>query len=247
MGRMLESLRKLQGIETRLQQVRSRLRTRQNAVRVQQKRIDALQEEIDALGEQKMNRRKLADEKDLDLKQKEEEVTRLRAVLNAAKSNKEYAAILTQINTLKADSAKIEEESLKTMEEVDALTARQGELDKALETERGRLEEVKASTGEEIAKLDGMREQLEAQRAEATSQIAPEALKVFERIAGSHDGEAMAEVQAMGKKPPYSYVCGGCYMSLNAEHANALHTRDEIRQCDNCGRILYLPDESTVA
>jgi predicted nucleic acid-binding Zn-ribbon protein len=29
-------------------------------------------------------------------------------------------------------------------------------------------------------------------------------------------------------------------MSLNAEHANALATRDEIRTCDNCGRILYL-------
>jgi predicted nucleic acid-binding Zn-ribbon protein len=29
-------------------------------------------------------------------------------------------------------------------------------------------------------------------------------------------------------------------MTLNAEHANALRVRDEIRKCDNCGRILYL-------
>jgi len=35
-------------------------------------------------------------------------------------------------------------------------------------------------------------------------------------------------------------VCGGCYMSLNAEHANVLRTRDEIRTCDNCKRILYM-------
>ena len=32
-------------------------------------------------------------------------------------------------------------------------------------------------------------------------------------------------------------------MSLNAEHANALSSRDEIRNCDNCGRILYLVEQ----
>jgi predicted nucleic acid-binding Zn-ribbon protein len=53
----------------------------------------------------------------------------------------------------------------------------------------------------------------------------------------------MAKIEFHGKKPPYEYVCGGCYMSLTAEHANALRTRDELRFCDNCGRILYLEEE----
>ncbi len=35
-------------------------------------------------------------------------------------------------------------------------------------------------------------------------------------------------------------------MSLNAEHANALRTRDEIRTCDICGRILYLANDAEV-
>ena len=36
-------------------------------------------------------------------------------------------------------------------------------------------------------------------------------------------------------------------MSLNAEHANALRVRDEIRTCDNCKRILYLEPEAEKA
>jgi predicted nucleic acid-binding Zn-ribbon protein len=54
----------------------------------------------------------------------------------------------------------------------------------------------------------------------------------------------MAAIEIHGKRPPHDYVCGGCYMSLNAEHVNALRTRDEIRTCDNCGRILYLEAEA---
>ena len=50
----------------------------------------------------------------------------------------------------------------------------------------------------------------------------------------------MAPIEIEGTKPPHSYVCGGCFMSLNAEHANALRSRDEVRTCDSCGRILYL-------
>jgi predicted nucleic acid-binding Zn-ribbon protein len=70
--------------------------------------------------------------------------------------------------------------------------------------------------------------------------VPQEALAVFERIAESYDGEGMAVVEVQGKKPPHEYICGGCYMSLSAEHANALKVRDEIRTCDNCGRILYM-------
>ncbi len=36
--------------------------------------------------------------------------------------------------------------------------------------------------------------------------------------------------------------CGSCYMGLNVEHLNALRSRDTIRRCDSCNRILYLPE-----
>jgi predicted nucleic acid-binding Zn-ribbon protein len=54
----------------------------------------------------------------------------------------------------------------------------------------------------------------------------------------------MAPIEIHGSKPPYKYVCGGCFMSLSPEHANSLRTRDQIRTCGNCGRILYLETKS---
>jgi hypothetical protein len=247
MGSLLSALLNLQSIERQLAQVRTRLRARLNAVNAQQKRIDTRQEELESLNQQLQDSRKAADEHELTLRSKQEEVTKYRTALNAAKSNKEYAAILTQINTLKADNAKLEEEILKLMQQVDAAKEQAQAAQQGIKEEQEKLEGVQASSQEEIDKLNAMVEDLEAKRKEATEGIDAKALQSFERIADTYQGEAMAPVEAQGKKPPYTYVCGGCFMALNPEHANALRVRDEIRHCDNCGRILYLEEQGQQA
>lgn len=39
-------------------------------------------------------------------------------------------------------------------------------------------------------------------------------------------------------------VCGGCHMMLALGNLNSLHRGDELRHCGNCGRYLYLPEDS---
>jgi hypothetical protein len=247
MAALLTDLLKLQNIERKLSQVRSRLRTRQASVNAQQRKIDDLQSQVDAIEQQCLERRKQADSFEVTLKQSDEKVSKLRTDLHAAKSNKEYSALLTQINTLKADNAKIEDQTLKIMQEIEALKGQVSEVQGSMEGEQKRLEDVKSNSEEEIRRLSKMKEDLEAQREEAARSIDSESLAVFDRIAESYEGEAMAPIEVHGKKPPYSYVCGGCYMGLTPEHANALGVREEIRTCDNCGRILYLESHAKSA
>jgi predicted nucleic acid-binding Zn-ribbon protein len=237
---MLEALLHLQSIERQLAHVRGKLKTRKNAVAAQERRIDQIKTEFNALHDKAVDRRKDADRLELDLRTKEEQVTKLRTALNLAKTNKEYAAILTQINTYKADNAKVEEQVLKIMTDVDAVKAQSDKIAVQVEAEEKRLAEIGQASGAEITKLTAMFDELTKQRETAAAAVPEEALNTFERIAERNDGDAMAVIEVHGRKPPYDYVCGGCYMSLNAEHANALRTRDEIRNCDNCGRILYL-------
>ena len=121
MGRLLGALLHLQSIERQLAQLRGRLRSRTNAVSAYERRIEQLRTDYEALHTKSMQRRADADRLDLDLKEKEERVSKFRLALNNAKTNREYAAILTQINTTKADNAKTEEEALKVMQEADAV------------------------------------------------------------------------------------------------------------------------------
>ena len=246
MGQMLDGLLKLQSIERDLSQVRRRLKSRQSAVDLQQRRIDQHQQQWEALHEKTNTRHKDADRYELDLRQSEDHVAKLRSALNTAKTNKEYAAILTQINTLKADNAKLEESTLRIIQDMDAVRIEADKVKQQIEAEKKHLDEIMQTNSAEIEKLTGMLAELKAKRDKAAEGLATDNLAVFQRVADRYDGEAMAPVQVEGKKPPYDYICGGCYMSLSAEHANALRVRDEIRTCNNCGRILYMePNQPT--
>ncbi len=244
MGKLLSALLHLQSIERQVADIKSRLRIRQNAVSGQQRKIDELRSDFDSLKEQSFQKRKQSDQLDLDLKSRDVKVSELRTVLNTAKTNKEYAAILTQINTLKADNAKYEEEALQVIQDIDTLKAEYDEMQAVIEVEQVRLEETTKTNADEIERLDGILNELSAKRDEAAKLVPADELVRFERIGASSHGDAMAPVEVHGVKEPFSYVCGGCYMGLNAENANALHTRDEIRTCDSCGRILYLTESA---
>jgi len=243
MGKMLDALLALQAVERQLTQVKRRMQTRKGAVAAQERKIDQLQNDYEALHQRSMAKRARSDELALELKQREEHVAKLRLDLNSAKTNKEYAAILTQINTFKADNSKFEEEALKVMQVADSIQADAEKVRQEIEAERQRLEEIRAKNEEELARLNSMLDELVKKRTEAAGAVPKDALAVFERIAHNYEGEAMAPIEVHGKKPPHTYVCGGCFMGLNAEHANALRVRDEIRTCDNCGRILYLESQ----
>ncbi|MCL2700627.1 MAG: C4-type zinc ribbon domain-containing protein [Phycisphaerae bacterium] len=237
---MLTALLQLQAIERQLTHVRGRLKTRRGAVNAQEKRIEQLTADHQGLLDKALACRKDADRRELDLKEREAQSQKLRTSLNTTKTNKEYAAILTQINTLKADNAKIEEEVLKMMADVDAVKAQAGKVQETIAAETQRLSVLQTASQAEIDKLNAMLADLTAKRADAAANVPREPLAVFDRIVEANDGEAMAVIEVQGRRPPFEYTCGGCYMSLNAEHANALRTRDELRTCNNCGRILYM-------
>ncbi len=243
MGPVLASLYKLQGIEHDLAHVRRRLRSKQNAVRLVQKKIDDLLAEQKALTEQAKVQQIETDSFELERASREEEITRLRAALNVAKTNKEYAAILTQINSYKADNSKLEEQILKIMENADGSNGQLEKIDAQVGAEQRRLDAATTANAGEVDKLNALLNDLQAKRDDAAGGVTPEMLVAFDRIACNRDGEGMAPIEVVDAKRN-EYICGGCYMGLSVEHYSALLSKDEVRFCDSCGRILYIAEEA---
>ncbi len=246
MGQMLEALRNLQTIEHEIAEVRRRLRSKSAAVAAQQGRIDDFRQQQQALHDEYLQRQKQAGGVELELKSREEGVNKLRQSLNTARTNKEYATFLTQINTIKADGSKLEDQALKIMQDADRISGEADQAGQQVADAEAVLEQVKQTSSGEVAALEGRLAELEQKRQAAAVAVPAETLSIFDRIAATRDGDVMARIEVVGDKPPYEYICGGCNMSINAEHANALRTRDELRSCDCCGRILYLDDDTTV-
>lgn len=108
MGTTLEALLELQDIELQIVDIRRQLARKERLVRRQKAQLTAAQERLTAEGERLRRTQMEIDEIDLNLKGRSAHVTRLREHLNSVRTNREYAAVLAQLNIEKADASKLE-------------------------------------------------------------------------------------------------------------------------------------------
>src|SRR5205814_6201919 len=104
---------------------------------------------------------------DLDLKTRDTHIEKLRTQQQVAKTNKEYQTFLVEINTMKLDKAKVEEETLKVMESAEKQAAEVKELSASLESEQSKLATLKQQIGGQVAALEAEVNDLKPARAEA--------------------------------------------------------------------------------
>ncbi len=239
MGATLDAIYRLQNIELQLKHLREQTEAKKRTVRAHRRRVAALDEQIQEKRTQTLQQQIQADRLDLDVKAREADIAKQREMLNRAKTNKEYAAILTQINTSKADNTKLEDRVLNLMTLIDEVKGQVALLQADREREVKRADELDGELAKFEAGISDQIKSLQAQREAASDVIPPQALATFERIAERHEGEAMARVVQPNLKRE-EFICGGCNMSVTLEQINALQTRDDIQQCNICGRILYI-------
>jgi predicted nucleic acid-binding Zn-ribbon protein len=239
MGPVLNGLIRLQSIENRLRAVKSKLaRCRRNVI-IQENLVRTLQNSVHAKREEIQLTKVQSDRLELELRSRDESIAKLRASLNAAKTNKEYALLLTQLNTNKADNSKIESQILELMKDIDADEAECKEIEKQIEDQKGKLEQIRRDNEQLAARYESEIKEVQGEWDQAAKAVRPEALEVFGRVAETYDGEALAVVEPHEGKME-TYTCGGCFMGLTAETVNLLLTKDEIIRCPNCTRILVL-------
>lgn len=239
MGPVLNGLLKLQSVENRLRAEKAKLtRCRRNVV-IQENLIRSLQSALEAKKEEVQLTKVQFDRLELELKTRDETIAKLRASLNNAKTNKEYAAVLTQLNTTKADSSKIETQTLELLKDIEADETECRDIQKQINEQKETLEERRKESEALAGKFEAEIEKIQVDWDEAAQSIPRDALDMFKRVAETYDGHAVALVeQQEGTKGAYS--CGGCFMGITTENVNLLMTRDDIIRCPNCTRILVL-------
>jgi len=244
MGPTNRSLVKLFEADQALREAQRRYDAAARNVRIQERRVKDLQaRHEDALTRHKKGQAHAATLEG-DLKARDAHIEKLRAQQQNSRNNREYQALLLEINTQKIDRNKVEEAVIKAMEEVEKADAEVKELSTQLQTETGKLETMRAEISGRLAELQAEIDRLQPQRDAAAAEVPPSAVAIFERLADRYDGEAMA---ALSRTHPRreEYACTACNMDLVTDVYNRLHTRDEPVACPSCGRLLYIPEDLT--
>jgi len=239
MGITLDALHQLQSVELQLRAFQQQLAGKERSIKLHAKKLDLLEQDIETRRDDTRRHQMEADELDVDVKARDAQIAKLRAALNTARTNKEYAAILTQINTSKADNVKLEDRMLTLLARADELRAGVEKLQSQRDDEIKRLSQLKDASARLRSQLEPQIDNLRDLRAQAAERVPPQALQTYQRIAQRNEGEAMAHVVQINPRRQ-EFVCQGCNMAVTLEQVNALITRDKIQQCQICGSILYL-------
>ncbi|MEW6101487.1 MAG: hypothetical protein AB1481_04260, partial [Candidatus Omnitrophota bacterium] len=201
----LSSLQKLQTLDSEIHA----LKTEKEAKPIEIKALDEAFEEkklrLAQLEKDLLDLQKQRKDKELELASKEEGNKKLQSQLYSLKTNKEYQAMLTQIQDAKADASVIEDKILELFDLAD-------KKKRETEEEKSRIkEEEKVFSGQKNKIEDRVREidekltQLEAQRKQVVPQVDHKIYSQYERILLNRDSLAIVNVENNNS-------CGGCNM-----------------------------------
>jgi predicted nucleic acid-binding Zn-ribbon protein len=245
MGPTNLALVKLFQADQQLREAQARLDAATRDVRIQERKVNDLAERHKLAQTKHREAQSQSAQFDLDLRSRDGHIEKLRNQQQLAKTNKEYQAFLVEINTAKVDRNKVEEDAIRTMEQVERLGNEQKELAAQVEAEGARLTSMREQIGDRIAQLQGEIDALKPAREEASAATPAKAREMFERMSERYEGEAMAAIAKPDRRRE-EYVCTSCNMDLVADVYNRLHTRDELVFCPSCRRILFIPEDLPV-
>jgi hypothetical protein len=230
MNPTLESLVRLQQAENDLRRVEGELQAVPAAKAAALARMAEERARLDAARaalETSQKSRKLHETQVQDLETKR---SKYKGQLMEVKTNKEYTAMLHEIEGVEREIRAREDQILVEMEKAESLGAEvkaEEALFKSVE-EKGRAE-IRA-LDEKAAGLKTEAGRLAAERDRAAAAVPEEGLELFRRVAKLRGAGVSAAVDGM---------CTLCHLKLRPQMWVDLKKNDQVIQCPGCSRVLY--------
>jgi predicted nucleic acid-binding Zn-ribbon protein len=223
---------KIQEMERLKDEIPQRIALLEEIIRKGEEKVLQERTELDQLTKERRKK-----EKDLD-----EEIDRVKkteARVFEIKTNKEYQAVLKEIENAKKLNREREEEILEILERLEEMQKRLGKGEKSLEARRkehqrqiAELKQKAASFAEEMAEEVRQREERE-------KEIPQSLLSKYRMLLEKRQGVAVARV--------INGVCQACNMNLRPQLYIELQKQDTLIVCPNCNRILFWQNGSIKA
>ena len=184
-------------------------------------------EENDRLELLSKDRRKI----EKDLQEIENKIEKSEIKLASIKSNKEYKAVLKEIDDLNHNRLITEEKILQLMEEIEDLERKCNENKDQKEDLRKKYEVEKNEILKELKELDRELENFEKQRSHISETIDHDLLNKYMFLRERKGGQAIG--------PVVSGVCQICHMGIPPQKFNELRGGHALMTCPNCNRMIY--------
>lgn len=171
---------------------------------------------------------------ELEVAALQENLKKLQSQMMAIKTNKEYDALVAQIDAVKESVGEKETKLLETIEKIESLSTniddykkKAGDIEDQNKKQLDILQEKMDSVGEKIQKKEN-------ERQEIAVNVSKRTMSIYNRVRKVRGGMVVVPVRKR--------ACGACYKALPPHLIQELKRGQKIIGCDNCGRLLIWQD-----
>ena len=227
----MEQLIELQGIDTKLKDLNDLLGDLPS-------KVQGLNEQEDSIKNSLVDNKKRLKELEVELHKKEVYVSQLDGKVDTLKdqlflvtNNKQYDALMKEIDHLKEKKSVLEDESIKLLEEKEQLLESVASMETELKDLTEDLSKRREKLESAISESADEKSVLERERQDRVDKIDLNIVSVYDRVMGARDGLAVVHVEGTG--------CGGCGAHIPPQTVTEVRAETQIHRCDICGRFLY--------
>lgn len=231
MKEQLDLLWELQRIDLELKSIKEsqegfpkEIRRLDEKQKVETERIQKEREKIDGL--EKERRWK---EGQLSLEQ--EKIKKTEGKMFEVKTNKEYQALLTEIDSLKGANSKEEEEILQLLDEIDELKRSLSKREKEIAAVLTKIEGEKRALQERMARDEEVLKKQTGRREIVTKRLESTHYRLYNTLTEKRKGVGVVSAK--------QETCQGCYVNVPPQMFIEVQKNNALIRCPNCNRILY--------
>lgn len=192
--------------------------------KVETEKIQKEREKIDGL--EKERRWK---EGQLSLEQ--EKIKKTEGKMFEVKTNKEYQALLTEIDSLKGANSKEEEEILQLLDEIDELKRSLSKREKEIAAVLTKIEGEKRALQERMARDEEVLKKQTGRREIVTKRLESTHYRLYNTLTEKRKGVGVVSAK--------QETCQGCYVNVPPQMFIEVQKNNALIRCPNCNRILY--------
>ncbi len=191
----VDTLLNLYRVDSQVRALRHRLESAKRNLQAQTRLLETADQQLQELSSHQRQIQATIGNLESEVAGIDQRLEKLRTELNSAVTNKQYSAVLTELNTVKLDRGGLEDRILQDMERIEEfdqqfaeIESKRGDRAKVCDAARHELEEREAEVGDRLTELG-------TERDAAAAEVPGAELAVFNEMADCYDGEAMAPIQ----------------------------------------------------
>ena len=170
---------------------------------------------------------------EMELQSTQDALDKVQRKLREVKTNKEYSAVLAEIDAGKQRMMSMEDQLLQLMEQAEQKRQAKRLQEQRVQAAHGALQE-QGHIVEQAAEILNQKILAEREkRHQAAVELSAELLKVYENLAAQNDGSVVVQLK--------DGVCGGCHLKVQPQLVSEIRLQESLHTCPHCRLILLWP------